>query len=77
MDNVIYRMGFAPNRAQARQMVSHGHFLVNGRRTDVPSMVLKAGDTIQVRENPRKMVCLKIWRKQPKKQIVHCGWSVT
>jgi small subunit ribosomal protein S4 len=54
LDNVIYRMGLAPNRAQARQMVSHGHFLVNGRRTDVPSMVLKAGDTIQVREESKK-----------------------
>lgn len=54
LDNVIYRMGFAKNRAQARQMVSHGHFVVNGRRTDIPSMVLKPGDIIEVREESRK-----------------------
>jgi len=54
LDNVIYRMGFAKNRAQARQMVSHGHFVVNGRRTDIPSMVLKPGDAIEVREESRK-----------------------
>ncbi len=53
LDNVVYRMGLAPNRAQARQMVSHGHFIVNGRKTDVPSMVLKAGDIIQVREGSK------------------------
>jgi small subunit ribosomal protein S4 len=50
LDNVVFRMGFAENRTQARQLVSHGHFLVNGRRTDVPSMLLKPGDVVAVRE---------------------------
>jgi small subunit ribosomal protein S4 len=53
LDNVIYRMGFAASRAQARQLVSHGHFMVNGRRTTVPSMLIKPGDKIEIREGSR------------------------
>ncbi|OGO25681.1 MAG: 30S ribosomal protein S4 [Chloroflexi bacterium RBG_16_51_16] len=49
LDNVVFRLGFAVNRAQARSLVTHGHFTVNGRRTDVPSMLLGPGDTIDVR----------------------------
>ena len=49
MDNVVFRAGFATTRRQARQLVSHGHFLLNGRRVDVPSIRLKPGDTIEVR----------------------------
>jgi small subunit ribosomal protein S4 len=48
-DNVIYRLGLATSRAQARQLVRHGHFLVNGRKVDVPSYSLKAGDVVTVR----------------------------
>ncbi len=54
LDNVVYRMGFADSRAQARQLVLHGHFMVNGRKTNVPSMLLKPGDVISVREQSRK-----------------------
>jgi small subunit ribosomal protein S4 len=53
LDNVIYRMGFASSRNQARQLVAHGHFTVNGRRTNVPSMQIKPGDQIAVREGSR------------------------
>ncbi len=53
LDNVIYRMGLAENRSQARQMVTHGHFLVNGVRTDIPSMLLRPGDKLDVREGSR------------------------
>ena len=53
LDNVVFRMGLADNRAQARQMVTHGHFLVNGIRTDIPSMILKPGDIVTVREGSR------------------------
>lgn len=49
LDNVVYRLGYAVDRAQARQLVSHGHFLVNDRRTDIPSMIMKEGDVITVR----------------------------
>ncbi|MHB8397669.1 MAG: 30S ribosomal protein S4 [Candidatus Limnocylindrales bacterium] len=50
-DNVVFRMGFASSRAQARQLISHGHFAVNGRPTNVPSYQLAAGDRIAVRES--------------------------
>jgi small subunit ribosomal protein S4 len=53
LDNVVYRMGLSENRAQARQMVSHGHFTVNGIRTDVPSMLLKPGDKLEVKLGSR------------------------
>lgn len=53
LDNVIYRLGYASSRAEARLLVTHGHFMVNGRRTDIPSMILGAGDTLQVREEAR------------------------
>lgn len=49
LDNVVYRLGLAPTRAMARQVVSHGHILVNGRRLNVPSYQVKAGDTVAVR----------------------------
>ncbi|NLW88150.1 MAG: 30S ribosomal protein S4 [Clostridiaceae bacterium] len=54
MDNIVYRMGFAPSRAKARQLVTHGHFLLNGKKADIPSMTLKAGDEISVRQSSRK-----------------------
>ncbi|MBU0512993.1 MAG: 30S ribosomal protein S4 [Chloroflexi bacterium] len=49
LDNVIYRMGYADSRAQARLLITHGHFDVNGRRTDVPSMLLTSNDEVSVR----------------------------
>lgn len=54
LDNVIFRMGVAATRLQARQLVSHAHFTVNGRKVDVPSYIVKAGDVISVRENKKK-----------------------
>ncbi|MCU0485431.1 MAG: 30S ribosomal protein S4 [Anaerolineales bacterium] len=54
LDNVIYRLGYAQSRAEARLLVTHGHFMVNGRRTDVPSMLMKVGDTVAVRDGSRK-----------------------
>lgn len=51
LDNVVYRMGFAKTRAQARQMVNHGHINVNGKRVDIPSYLVKAGDVVAVNEN--------------------------
>jgi small subunit ribosomal protein S4 len=60
LDNVVYRMGFASSRAQARQLVSHGHFAVNGRPTNVPSFATKIGDRIEVREGRRGREYFKI-----------------
>jgi len=54
LDNVVYRIGLAPSRRAARQMVSHGHILVNGRRVKVPSYEVSAGDGILVREGSRR-----------------------
>jgi small subunit ribosomal protein S4 len=56
LDNMAYRLGFANSRAEARQLVRHGHFLVNGRKVDVPSALVKVGDVITVRERSRKVV---------------------
>lgn len=53
-DNVVYRAGFANSRRSARQLVTHGHFLLNGRRVDIPSIRLKAGDTLAVRPKSTK-----------------------
>jgi small subunit ribosomal protein S4 len=54
LDNVVFRMGFATSRAQARQLVAHGHFTVNGRVTTIPSMHVGEGDKVEVRETSRK-----------------------
>lgn len=55
LDNVVYRMGFADNRRQARQLVGHGHIKVNGRRADVPSHLIKVGDVIEVSDAGKKI----------------------
>ena len=59
LDNVAYRMGFAMTRREARQLVTHGHFTVNGQRVDIPSYLVKAGDVIEVREKSRSSVKFK------------------
>jgi small subunit ribosomal protein S4 len=59
LDNVVYRLGFASSRSQARLLVTHGHFTVNGRRSDVPSMILYEGDQVQVREGSGKLTYFK------------------
>jgi small subunit ribosomal protein S4 len=53
LDNVVYRMGFATSRAEARQLVRHGHFLVNARKATIPSMTVKAGSKVTLRESSR------------------------
>ena len=50
LDNVVFRLGFAASRKEARQLVTHGHFTVNGKKADIPSMEVKAGDVIKVKE---------------------------
>ncbi len=55
LDNVVYRMGFAPSRKAARQLIIHGHFLVNHHPVDIPSYLLRAGDIVQVREKSKKL----------------------
>ena len=59
MDNVIYRLGFANSRDQARQLVRHGHFVLNGRRVNIPSMRVRPGDVVTVREESSKKTVLQ------------------
>src|SRR5512146_12323 len=54
LDNVAYRLGFATSRPQARQLVRHGHFAVNGRKVDIPSFLVKAGDVVAIRQSSQK-----------------------
>jgi small subunit ribosomal protein S4 len=60
LDNLVYRLGFADSRAQARQLVNHGHFSVNGRKTDIPSFIAKPNDVITVRERSKSLEYFKI-----------------
>lgn len=55
LDNVVYRLGFAPSRKSARQLVTHCHILVNNHTVNVPSLLLKAGDVVQIREKSKKL----------------------
>jgi len=63
LDNVVYRLGFADSRSQARQLVNHGHFLLNGRRNDIASTILKAGDTITVRTQSKQNEYFKVLKQ--------------
>ncbi len=55
LDNVVYRLGFSNSRTQARQLVQHSHFLVNGKKVNIPSMLVRVGDVVEVRERSRKI----------------------
>jgi small subunit ribosomal protein S4 len=66
LDNVVYRLGLAPSRKAARQLVNHGHFMVNNHSVDIPSYLLKAGDSIQVREKSKKLEILHASMKRMK-----------
>ncbi len=59
LDNMVYRMGFAASRSDARQLIRHGHFTVNGTKVNIPSCILKAGDVVQPREKSRKIDKIK------------------
>ena len=59
LDNVVYRMGFAMTRRQARQLVNHGHFTVNGKKVDIPSYQVKGGDVVEVTESSRSSEVFK------------------
>ena len=59
LDNVVYRMGMAASRKEARQLVLHGHFTLNGKKVNIPSLIVKAGDVISVKESSRASVKIK------------------
>ncbi|GAB4487625.1 MAG: 30S ribosomal protein S4 [Thermodesulfovibrionales bacterium] len=58
LDNVVFRMGFAPNRTSARQLVGHGHFLVNGRKVNIPSFGVRVGDVVEVKDVSRALTAI-------------------
>jgi small subunit ribosomal protein S4 len=66
LDNTVYRLGFAPTRRQARQMTSHGHFLVNGKKSTIPSQQIHVGDIISVREGSKNSVLFTEYSKKAK-----------
>ena len=68
LDNVVFRLGFAPSRAAARQLVAHGHFAVNGVATNVPSYRLKVGDRIEVRESHKERELFKTVKESLRSQ---------
>jgi small subunit ribosomal protein S4 len=63
LDNTIYRLGYADSRSQARQLVQHGHFTVNGRRTNIPSFTVRPGDRIEVRQGSLRRTYFKAVRE--------------
>lgn len=71
LDNVVYRLGLAESRAQARQIVSHGHIMLNGRKTDVPSALVRPGDKISIRPESMKRSFFKALRQELEDRRVH------
>jgi len=59
LDNVVFRLGFANSRAQARQLVRHNHFVINGKKVNIPSFLVKTGDAVEVREKSKKIQAIQ------------------
>ncbi len=70
LDNIVYKMGFASSRAEARQLVTHGHFLVNGQKVNIPSYLVKAGDSICVRERSQKVPSIASIMERVKERLI-------
>jgi len=64
LDNVVHRLGFAPSRPAARQLVSHGHVQVNGRACDIPSLLLRPGDTVTIKSRPRSLQLVRLTQQE-------------
>ncbi|UUD36606.1 30S ribosomal protein S4 [Mycoplasmopsis citelli] len=79
LDNVVYRAGFASTRRQARQLVNHGHFTLNGKKADIPSMVILPGDVIQLKDKLTKneQVLAALEAKAPAAWLTRKEFSVT
>ena len=74
LDNVVFRMGFASTRRQARQLVNHAHFTVNGKKVDIPSYLVKAGDVVEVAENSRQSAIFKRLTGQDAPMVLLPAW---
>lgn len=64
LDNVLHRLGFAPNRASARQLIAHGHVVVNGHKCDIPSLLLRVGDEVSIKNNPRALQLVRLYLQE-------------
>lgn len=73
LDNIVYRLGFAPSRAASRQLVRHRHFTINGRSVDVPSFLMRPGDVVQVREQSRGLTHFKMVKELASDRNL-CDW---
>ncbi|MDR3216183.1 MAG: 30S ribosomal protein S4 [Clostridiaceae bacterium] len=71
LDNVVYRLGYAPSRSMARQLVTHGHFTVNGKNVDIASVLVRVGDVIAIKENKKS---LKIWTDLKDAKVTTPKW---
>ena len=70
LDNVVYRLGFAVSRPEARQLVKHGHFTVNGKKVDIPSYLIKEGDVIAIKEGSRSLAKIKAVLEQTDSKVI-------
>ncbi|HZY30096.1 MAG TPA: 30S ribosomal protein S4 [Candidatus Methylomirabilis sp.] len=70
LDSIVHRLGFAASRAQARMLITHGHFLVGGRKVDIPSYMVRPGETIEVRPRSREMIAIKAALEGTKKRTL-------
>jgi small subunit ribosomal protein S4 len=70
LDNVVFRLGFASSRSQAHILVSHGHFLVNGQKTDIPSVIIKINDIVSVSDKAKENICFKGLREEAEGRLV-------
>lgn len=75
LDNVVYRLGYASSRSQARQLVAHGHFNLNGRRVSVPSALVKPGDVLEVRSNSQKVAYFRLLKENDEPRSAP-GWLI-
>ena len=74
LDNVVYRLGFAKTRREARQLVSHSHFTVNGKKVNIPSFLVKAGDVIEVKETSRSTTRFKAMTGEDAPKVLVPEW---
>lgn len=74
LDNAVYRAGFTKTRPQARQFVSHGHILVNGKKVDIPSYILKVGDEVTLISKIANKEFIKLVKEERKQSATHINW---
>ena len=77
LDNVVYLLGWASSRAEGRQLVNHGHFQVNGKKVNIPSYLLRAGDVVTIKQTSRDSEKIKRRLKQTLPALFHSGWTLT